>query len=287
MHTCLDDPTLTHLLQAARSIAIIGAKDTPTQAVNMVGTYLIEQGYTLIPVHPVRKIVWGIPAFASIADITFPVDLVLVFRAPEYCLGHAREFLTMPYLPKTFWMQKGIQSPEATTILEEKNIIVVQDLCIKIEHERLAIPPIAQAFDCKQCGLCCLGKGGIALTPHDIDRLALALHITKETFLERYTEMRQEKPSIITNAKNACIFFTEEEQCLVHEDKPDVCRAWPFFAGNMCDTTSLAMAKEFCPGIDPAITHEAFIEAGNRTLHAKHITRSTNATHPNALKPTP
>jgi predicted CoA-binding protein len=122
------------LFAEIRTIAVVGAKDTPGQPVDMVGRYLIEQGYTIVPVHPVRKTVWGIAAYPSLREVDVAVDMVNLFRAPQHCPGHAREFLDMRPLPKVFWMQLGIFSPEARMILDAVPVTVVEDRCSKIEH---------------------------------------------------------------------------------------------------------------------------------------------------------
>ena len=133
----LDDRLLRAMLGESRSIAIIGAKDKPGQAVDRVGRYLLEQGYRVVPVHPVRKTVWGLPAVPSIAELPEPVDIINLFRAPEYCPGHAQEVLQLDWRPKLFWMQLGIRSPEARQALAQTDITVVEDLCIMVEHARL------------------------------------------------------------------------------------------------------------------------------------------------------
>ena len=138
----LDDRLMRAVLGESRSIAIIGAKDKPGQAVDRVGRYLLEQGYRVVPVHPVRKTVWGLPAFASIAELPEPVDIINLFRAPEYCPGHAQEVLALGWKPKVFWMQLGFRSPEARQALAETGITVVEDSCIMVDHARLLRPSL-------------------------------------------------------------------------------------------------------------------------------------------------
>lgn len=128
----MDNENLRRLLDGVRTIAVLGAKDVPGQAVDRVGRYLIKAGYDVIPVHPVRKNVWGLTTYASLADIPRPVDMVDVFRAPQYCPGHARETLAMSPLPKIFWMQLGIRSSEASELLAEHGIHVVEDACLMV-----------------------------------------------------------------------------------------------------------------------------------------------------------
>lgn len=134
------DANLRELFDTVRTIAVVGAKDTEGQPVNGVGRYLIEQGYTVVPVHPKRATVWGIPAVKSL-DLVPRADLVVLFRAPQYCPDHAREVLKMPVLPRCFWMQEGITSPEARRIMQDAGVMVVEDRCVMVEHRRLAARP--------------------------------------------------------------------------------------------------------------------------------------------------
>lgn len=135
----LTDAEIKKLLGEIKTIAIIGAKDKEGQPVDRVGRYLLAHGYTLVPVHPVRKNVWGLETYPSINELPSGViiDALVLFRASEYCAAHAREALQLAPLPKVFWMQEGIFCPESTKLMEEAGVAVVQNRCIKIEHERL------------------------------------------------------------------------------------------------------------------------------------------------------
>ena len=133
------DESMRDVLSKAKVIAVIGAKDKAGQPVNMVGTYLIDQGYTVIPVHPVRSDVWGLTTYKSIKDIPVPVDIVNVFRASQHCSAHADEVLELSDKPAMFWMQSGIRSQEAGEKLAAKGIAVVEDKCIMVEHSRLGL----------------------------------------------------------------------------------------------------------------------------------------------------
>ncbi len=132
-----NDIDMKTLLAQAKTIAVLGAKDKAGQPVDMVGRYLVQAGYTVVPVHPMRQNVWGLTTYAQLADIPFAVDIVDVFRAPQHCAGHAREVLQLASLPRCFWMQQGIASPEARTLLEDAGVIVVENKCLKVEHARL------------------------------------------------------------------------------------------------------------------------------------------------------
>lgn len=133
----LPDSLLRPLLQKVRTIAIVGAKDAPGQPVDTVGRYLVNHGFTVIPIHPVRENVWGLPTYKTIGDLPEPVDMIDLFRAAEYCPAHAREVLALEWRPLVFWMQLGISSPEAKQCMEKEGVTVVEDACLKVEHRRL------------------------------------------------------------------------------------------------------------------------------------------------------
>lgn len=134
----LNDQQMRDLLAATRRIAIVGASDKAGRPADRVGRYLLAHGYEVIPVHPVRATVWDLPAVPSLAALPEPVEIVNLFRAPQYCPGHAREVLALPWRPRLFWMQQGIRSEEAARLLEDAGVPVVQDACLMLEHARLA-----------------------------------------------------------------------------------------------------------------------------------------------------
>ncbi len=133
----LFDSQLKEIFQNCKTIAIVGAKDKPDSPVNNVGNYLISQGFTIFPIHPVRKSSWGIECYKSLIDLKEAPDIVCLFRASSACVEHAKEILSTTWLPKVFWMQLGIISEEAGLLMADANVMVVQDACIKIEHNRI------------------------------------------------------------------------------------------------------------------------------------------------------
>lgn len=142
-------------------------------------------------------------------------------------------------------------------------------------------------FDCQKCGTCCLGEGGIVLGPKDLARLAAHFSMEPERFLSEYTTLHNGKHKIRTGPDGNCLFFRAGKGCNVHEFKPDVCRAWPFFRGNMVDADSLAMAKEFCSGIRRDATHEEFVTEGHAYLEEHGLLADDPTKEANALLPAP
>ncbi len=118
-----------------------------------------------------------------------------------------------------------------------------------------------RVFTCQMCGQCCIGEGGIVLSSTDISRLCTGLDLGREKFKSRYTVQKSGK-AMLKSSNGCCLFFSRNQGCLVHQLKPDICRAWPFFKGNLQDIQSWRLAQDYCPGIKPETGHQEFIKQG-------------------------
>ena len=132
------DPELIDILRKSRAVAVVGLSANPSAASHDVARYLQRSGYRIIPVNPtLREPVLGETPVAHLSDLKEPVDIIDVFRRPEFCAGVARETAALPWKPKLFFIQLGIESAEARRIIEAAGIPYVEDRCLKIEHRRL------------------------------------------------------------------------------------------------------------------------------------------------------
>jgi Fe-S-cluster containining protein len=135
------------------------------------------------------------------------------------------------------------------------------------------------------CGACCEGAGGIVVSPEDALRLSRFLDLSLEEFHDRYTEPSGTKRRLVSDGRGRCVLFRDGAGCGVHEAKPAVCKAWPFFRGNLMDPVSLSMAKDFCPGIDRDVPHDVFARAGRDVLAREGLAARDPATEANTLIP--
>jgi predicted CoA-binding protein len=135
----VDDAGLTRILQEARTVAVLGAKAQPSAPAYYVPAYLAGAGYRIRPVNPtlVSTRILGEPVVPTLADLPEPVDLIEVFRRPEFLPGHAAEILALPWRPSVVWFQLGIRHDGAAQRLARAGIRVVQDRCMMPEHRRL------------------------------------------------------------------------------------------------------------------------------------------------------
>jgi predicted CoA-binding protein len=142
-----DDTALRALLDRVRTIAVVGLSPQPARPSYRVAQAMQRYGYRIVPVRPLVDEVLGEKAYASLADIPFPVDLVDVFRAAEHvpaiveqCLAlHSlhRPFSTMHHSPSAIWIQEGIVHEAAAQQAQAGGMTVVMDRCILKDYVRL------------------------------------------------------------------------------------------------------------------------------------------------------
>jgi predicted CoA-binding protein len=91
-------------------------------------------GYRIVPVRPALSEVLGEKAYAKLADIPFPVDLVNVFRESAAIPGVVEEALAIN--APAIWIQEGIVHDEAAEKARAAGLTVVMDRCIYKDYMR-------------------------------------------------------------------------------------------------------------------------------------------------------
>lgn len=130
-----DDATLRDILTTNRVIAVVGYSDNPVRVSNRIGGYLKQAGYKVYAVNPTVKQVDGEPAYASLSDVPEPIDIVNVFRRPEYLEGVVEDAIAVG--AKVVWAQLGVYDDAAARRASEAGLQVVMDRCIKVDHNML------------------------------------------------------------------------------------------------------------------------------------------------------
>jgi predicted CoA-binding protein len=132
-----DIPTLRRLLDDSRRIAVVGISAEWHRPSYFVGKYLLEHGYTMIPVNPKYREVLGQPCYPSLtaARAAGSIDIVDCFRKAEDIGPLAEEAIAIG--AKALWMQLGVVNHAAAQKARDAGLDVVMDRCVKIEHGRL------------------------------------------------------------------------------------------------------------------------------------------------------
>jgi len=91
-------------------------------------------GYKVIAVNPNVTEVFGEKAYASVAEVSEPIDLVDIFRRSEEAGKAVDEAIAIG--AKGIWLQEGVIDYAAAERARLAGLLVVMDRCLLKEHMR-------------------------------------------------------------------------------------------------------------------------------------------------------
>jgi hypothetical protein len=139
----MNEPELIdEILENVKNIAVVGISNKPYRASHGVSAQMQRRGYRIVPVNPVLKEVLHEQCYPSLREIPFPVDMVNVFRAPEFVPEIVEDTIAIGV--KYLWLQEGVVHPAAIAHAEASGIRVVADLCLYKEHLRWQADRVAR-----------------------------------------------------------------------------------------------------------------------------------------------
>lgn len=123
------------ILKTMRTIAVVGFSSDSTRAGFYVPQYMQRHGYRIMPVNPVISEGLGERAYATLAEIQEPVDVVQIFRRPEHVLAHVQQAIAIG--ARAIWLQRDITSEAGRQLAEAAGLLFVEDRCMMVEHRHL------------------------------------------------------------------------------------------------------------------------------------------------------
>jgi len=123
------------ILLESRTIAVVGLSPKPYRPSHEVARYLMEAGYTIIPVNPGHDALLGLTCYPNLRAIPTQIDMVDIFRRSEAVMNIIDDAVAVG--ARFIWMQEGIVNQEAAAKAEAAGLIVVMDRCTKIDHMNL------------------------------------------------------------------------------------------------------------------------------------------------------
>ena len=90
-------------------------------------------GYRIIPVNPEIKEALGENAFATLLDVPEKIDIVNIFRRPEFVEEVVDQAIRLKV--PAIWMQEEVVNETAADKARQAGIFVIMDSCILKEHK--------------------------------------------------------------------------------------------------------------------------------------------------------
>lgn len=142
-----DDQDIIELLTNARTIAMVGASDSPDRPSYGVMKFLQQHGYRVLPVNPTitGEHVHGEYVWRDLEQIGVPIDIVDIFRKSEEAGEAVDQAIAVG--AKAVWMQLGVVDRDAAERAEAAGLKVVMNRCPKIEIMRLGLPKVGEAAE--------------------------------------------------------------------------------------------------------------------------------------------
>ncbi len=129
------DMTIREILATPRTVAVVGCSPDPDRDSHRIAALLKAKGHRVIPVNPSCQEILGERCFASVRDIPEPVEMVDVFRRPEFVDQIADEAIAVG--AKVLWLQLDVINEPAARKAQDAGLTVVMDRCPAIEYRRL------------------------------------------------------------------------------------------------------------------------------------------------------
>ena len=127
-----DSDPIRELLAETKTIAVVGLSDSPLRPSHGVSAYMQAQGYRIIPVNPTIEEALGEKSYPSLADVPEKIDLVNIFRRPEF-VDEVVDQAIQRKVPAV-WMQEDVINEAAAIKARNAGLFVVMDRCILKEH---------------------------------------------------------------------------------------------------------------------------------------------------------
>ena len=136
-HDNYSDRYILDILRSVRNIAMIGASSNWKRPSNFVMKYLIQKGYSVIPVNKnsAGDHIYDQMVYPDLSSVKETVDMVDMFRPSKEAPKLVEDAILLG--AKVFWMQYELRNYKAARIAEDAGMKVVMNRCPKIEYARL------------------------------------------------------------------------------------------------------------------------------------------------------
>ena len=133
----MSEAAIRQSLANCKTIAVVGLSPKPHRDSFRVARYMQDHGFRIVPINPNAPEVLGEKAYASLTEAAMHehIDMVNCFRNSEDIPPIAAEAIAIG--AKSLWLQIGVVNDAAAKQATDAGLVVVQDLCLMVEHRQL------------------------------------------------------------------------------------------------------------------------------------------------------
>lgn len=114
----------------------------------------------------------------------------------------------------------------------EKDLDLAYDICEEYHND----------FQCEECGMCCYQKL-ITILPEEVDRISTAAKVPLGEFMSSYVGIAEDNRIMLLRT-NPCAFLGKDKKCSIWEDRPEICKQFPYLVSTFMSRVYLAIMNE-------------------------------------------
>tara|TARA_Y100001970_G_C13853156_1_gene660336 strand:- start:293 stop:715 length:423 start_codon:yes stop_codon:yes gene_type:complete len=126
---------IKNILNAAKTIAVVGLSDNPSRASFNVAKYLKQQRYVIFPVNPTLEDALDQKCYSDLDEIGEEIDIVDIFRRSEFVPEIVEKSIKIG--AKCIWMQDDVTHEAAAQMARNAGLDVIMNDCILRQHKAL------------------------------------------------------------------------------------------------------------------------------------------------------
>lgn len=135
--------SIKEIVTSTKTIAIIGLSSDSKRTSYRIAKYLLDEGFTIIPVNPNEESVFGLKSYPQISDVPddIEIDMIDIFRNSQYTADMVEEIVEWSNetgQKPVIWTQIGVSSDESKSLAEENGFIYIENKCLMVEHGKVS-----------------------------------------------------------------------------------------------------------------------------------------------------
>ena len=130
---------IQNILKNSKIVLIIGLSRDNNKDSNIIAQYLLKNNYQIIGINPKSNRILNIKCYKELRMVPKNqlknIDIINIFRPSNELIGIIKQIIQLKELRKSvIWSQIGISDKRAEESAIKKNMKIIMNKCIKIEH---------------------------------------------------------------------------------------------------------------------------------------------------------